>query len=130
MDVNIKEINKISGDQSILKNCFNSFILPCFEYCFLAWSSAIDFHLKLLDKNLNAIKFFILDLVCTNLWHRCSISSLYSHEQETCRLFHDIMKEKILIIHRCSDFRYNDCLHTSVNGCQTYLHLKFLALWI
>ena len=24
---------KIFGDQSVLKNCFNSFILLCFEYC-------------------------------------------------------------------------------------------------
>ena len=66
---------KIFGDQSILKNCFNSFILPCFEYCSPVWSSAADCHLKLLDKNLNAIKFLILDLRI-NLWHRRSISSL------------------------------------------------------
>ena len=66
---------KIFGDQSVLKNCFNSFILPCFEYCSPVWSSAADSHLKLLDRNLNAIKFLIPDLH-TNLWHRRSISSL------------------------------------------------------
>ena len=66
---------KIFGDQSVLKNCFNSFILPCFEYCSPVWSSAADSHLKLLDRNLNAIKFLIPDLR-TNLWHRRSISSL------------------------------------------------------
>ena len=70
---------KIFGDQSILKKCFNTFILPCFEYCSPVWASAADSYLKLLDKNLNSIKFLIPDL-CENrginLWHRRSISSL------------------------------------------------------
>lgn len=66
---------KIFGDQSILKKCFNSFILPCFEYCSPVWSSAADSHLNLLDRNLRSIKFLIPDLDI-NLWHRRSISSL------------------------------------------------------
>ena len=63
------------GDQSIVKKCFNSFIFPCFEYCSAVWSSAADSHLKLLDRNLNVIKFLIPDLHI-NLWDRRSVSSL------------------------------------------------------
>ena len=66
---------KIFGDQAILIKCFNSFILPCLEYCSPVWSSAADVHLKLLDKNLRACKFLIPDLK-VDLWHRRSISSL------------------------------------------------------
>ena len=66
---------KIFGDQSILMKCFNSFILPCFEYCSPVWSSAADSHLKLLDRNLNGCKFLIPNLR-TDLWHRRSVSSL------------------------------------------------------
>ena len=63
------------GDEIIMMNCFNSFILPCLEYCSPVWLSAADSHLKLLDRNLRAIKFLIPNLG-TDLWHRRSISSL------------------------------------------------------
>ena len=66
---------KIFNDRSVLKNCFNSFILPCFEYCAPVWSSAADSHLKLLDRNLNAIKILIPDIK-VDLWHRRSVGSL------------------------------------------------------
>ena len=66
---------RIFGDPSVLKRCFNAFILPCLEYCAPAWSSAAACHLKLLDKNVRACKFMIPDLE-VDLWHRRSISSL------------------------------------------------------
>ena len=53
---------EIFGDPSIVKRCFNSFILPCLEYCAPAWSSAADSHLKLLDKNVRSCQFMIPDL--------------------------------------------------------------------
>ena len=71
----LRKSYKIFGEQAILKNCFNAFILPCFEYCAPVWSSAANSHLNLLDKNLRAIKFLIPDLN-VNLWHRRAISSL------------------------------------------------------
>ena len=52
---------RIFGDHVLLR-CFNSFILPCLEYCSPAWSSAADSHLKLLDTNLQACKFSIPNL--------------------------------------------------------------------
>ena len=67
--------HKIFGDPSVLRKCFNSFILPCLEYCSPAWSSAASSHLKLLDRNVRACKFLIPDLE-VDLRHRCSVSSL------------------------------------------------------
>ena len=71
----LRKCCKIFGDQTIMLNCFNSFILPCLEYCAPVWASAADSHLKLLDNNLNAIKFLIPNLK-TDLSHRRQISSL------------------------------------------------------
>ena len=39
------------------------------------WCSAADSHLRLLDRNLNAIRFLILG-ISVDLWHPRSISSL------------------------------------------------------
>ena len=53
---------RIFGDHDVLLKCFNSFILPCLEYFSPVWSSAADSFLKLLDRNLQACKFLILNL--------------------------------------------------------------------
>ena len=55
----LRKSYKVFGEQDILKNCFNAFILPCFEYCAPVWSSAANSYFNLLDKNLRAIKFLI-----------------------------------------------------------------------
>ena len=62
-------------EDHVLLRWFNSFILPCLEYCSPVWSSAADSHLKLLDKNLRACKFLIPNLKIS-LQHGCFISSL------------------------------------------------------
>ena len=66
---------RISVDHDILLRWFNSFILPCFEYCSPVWSSAADSLLKVFDKNLRACEFLIPNLTFS-LQHHCSISSL------------------------------------------------------
>ena len=66
---------KVFEDQSIVQKCFNSFILPCLEYCSPAWCSAADSHLRLLDRNLNAIRYLIPGL-SVDLCHQHSLSSL------------------------------------------------------
>ena len=71
----LRKSYKIFGDHSVLKKCFNSFILPCLEYCSPVWSSAAPSYLKLLDRNVRACKFLVPDLE-VDLWHRRSISSL------------------------------------------------------
>ena len=66
---------RIFGDPEVLLKCFNSFILPCLEYCSPVCSSAADSHLKLLDRNLRACKFLIPNLTIS-LQHRRFNSSL------------------------------------------------------
>ena len=71
----LRKSRKMFGNPDVVRKCFNSFILPCLEYCSPAWSSAAASHLKLLDKNVRACKFLIPDLE-VDLWHRRSVSSL------------------------------------------------------
>ena len=66
---------KIFGDPSVLKKCFNTFILPCLEYCAPAWASAANCHLHLLDRNVRSCEFLVPDLK-VDLKHRRAVSSL------------------------------------------------------
>ena len=72
--IGLRKSFRIFGDHVLLR-CFNSFILPCLEYCSPVWTSATDSLLKLLDKNLRACKFLIPNLT-VSLQHRRFISSL------------------------------------------------------
>ena len=65
----------VFGDRNVLR-CFNSYILPCLEYCSPVWSSAADSHLKLLDGSLRACKFLTPNFA-VSLLHHLSISFLY-----------------------------------------------------
>ena len=77
---------RIFGDHDVLLRCFNSFILPCLEYCSPVWSSAANSHLKLLDKNLRVCKFLIPNLTIS-LQHRRFISSLVYALQDLSQPF-------------------------------------------
>ena len=66
---------RIFGDHDVLLRFFNSFILPCLEYCSPVWSSEANSHLKLLDKNVRDCKFLIPNLAIS-LQHHHFISSL------------------------------------------------------
>ena len=71
----LRKLFRIFGDHDVLLKCFNSFILPCLEYCSPVWSSADDSHHKLLDRNLQACKFLIPNLTIS-LQHHRFISSM------------------------------------------------------
>ena len=73
--VYLKKSFRIFGDHDVLLQCFNSFTLPCLEYCSHDCSSAADSHLKLLNGNLRACKLLIPNLTIS-LQHRRFISSL------------------------------------------------------
>ena len=84
-------------DHDVLLRCFNSFTLPCLEYCSRVWSSAADSHLKLLDKNLRACKFLIPNLTIS-LQHR----RLLAHCVCFARSFITLLILSILNFSTCS----------------------------
>ncbi len=61
--------SQIYFSDDIVKNCFYSFLLPCFEYCHSALISAAESHLKLSDRVFIQIKFLLPNLDI-NLLHR------------------------------------------------------------
>ena len=60
-------------------------LLHCFEYCSVVWNSAADSHLKLLDRAINNIRFFLPD-VSINLEVRRKVAGL-SH---LYKIFHSV----------------------------------------
>lgn len=67
--------NQIHSSDKIVKTCFNSFILPHFEYCYSMWISTAESYLKLLDGAFNQIENFPPDLEI-DLWHHHLVASL------------------------------------------------------
>ena len=71
----LRKSYKVFQCQKILRNCFYSFLLPCFEHCSPVWGSAAGTHLGLLDRTLNRIKTLIPELNI-NLQHRRNVASM------------------------------------------------------
>ena len=67
-----KLVSYINGSECLVMKIlclkyFQSFLLPCLEYCSPLWSLAADSHLQ---------SSFLLSNFSVNLWHGCRISSL------------------------------------------------------
>ena len=67
---------RVFHDRSLLGTCFQGFVLPVFEYCSAVWCSAVDTHLKLLDRAFSGARF--LTGVCLSVtflivdpWQSC-----------------------------------------------------------
>ena len=71
----LRKCRKIYSSDDVVRNCFYSFILPHFEYCYPVWLSASESHLMLLDRAFGQIKFLLPDLGL-NLRHRRRVGSL------------------------------------------------------
>ena len=90
----------VFGDHDVLLRRFNSFILPCLEYC----SPAADSHLKLLDKSLRACKFLIPNLTIS-LQHHRFISLLYMLYKIFHNHLHPLHSELPNLFHPRRDMR-------------------------
>ena len=64
-------------DRSLLGRCFRCFILPVLEYCFVAWCSATDTHLKLLDRAVSGARFLTGGVFECDIAHRRSVAVLW-----------------------------------------------------
>ena len=63
-------------DRSVLLRSFWSFVLPVLEYCSAVWCSALDSHLKLLDRFVRSARFLAGGVLECNLAHRRSVAVL------------------------------------------------------
>ena len=71
----LRKCRQIYSSDTVLRNCFYSFLLPHFEYCHSVFLSACDTNLKLLDRAFRQIKFLLPDLHLS-LEHRRSVGVL------------------------------------------------------
>ena len=65
----LRKCRRIYNSDSVIRNCFYSFLLPHFDYCHSIFLSACETNLMLLDRAFNQIKFLLPDLRL-NLRHR------------------------------------------------------------
>ena len=63
-------------DRSLLGRCFRGFVLPVFEYCSAVWCSAVDTHLKLLDRAVSGARFLTGGVFECDIAHRRSVAVL------------------------------------------------------
>ena len=63
-------------DRSLLDRCFRGFVLPVLVYCFAAWCSAADTHLKLLDRAVSGARFLTWGVFECDISHRRSVAVL------------------------------------------------------
>ena len=50
----LRKSSRVFHDRSLLGRCFRGFVLPVLEYCAAVWCSAVNTHLKLLDRAVSA----------------------------------------------------------------------------
>ena len=67
---------KIFYSVEVVRHCFNSFMLPDFEYASVVRGSAARSHLALLDRIVNRCSYLMSDLVACNLNNHGSVAGL------------------------------------------------------
>ena len=67
---------QVFHDRSLLQICFWSFVLQVLEYCSAVWCSAVDSHLKLVDRVVRCTVFLVGGVLECNLAHRRSVAVL------------------------------------------------------
>ena len=64
-------------DRAHLGRCFWGFVLPVLEYCSAVWCSAVDTHLKLLDRAVSCARFLTGGVFECDISHRRSVAVLH-----------------------------------------------------
>ena len=57
-------------------SCSRDFVLPVLEYCSAVWCSAVDTHLRLLDRVVSGVSFLTGGVFECDLAHRRSVAVL------------------------------------------------------
>ena len=63
-------------DRSLLARCFRGFVLPILQYCSAFWCSAVETHLKLLDRAVSGARFLTGGVFECDISYRLSVAVL------------------------------------------------------
>ena len=78
-------------DRSLLGRCFRGFVLPVLEYCSSVWCSAVDTHLKLLDREVGGARFLTGGVFEYDIAHRRSVAVLCMLYKIRCNQMHPLI---------------------------------------
>ena len=79
---------QVFHDRSLLERCFKGFVLPLLEYCSAVWCSAVDTHLKLLDRAVSGARFLTGGVLECVIAHRRSVGVLCMLYKNRCNSMH------------------------------------------
>ena len=72
----LRKFWRVFHDILLIGRCFWGFVLPVLEYCSAVWCSAVDTHLKLLDRVVISACYLAGGVLNCNLSHRRSVAVL------------------------------------------------------
>ena len=77
-------------DRSLLQRCFRGFVQPVLEYCSAVWCSAVDTHLKLLDRAVSGARFLTWGVFECDIAHRRSVAVMCMLYKIRCNPMHPL----------------------------------------
>ena len=78
---------QVLNDRLLLGRCFQGIVLPVLEYSSAMWFSAVDTHLKLLDRVVIGASFLTRGVFERDLAHRRSVAVLCMLYKIRCNLY-------------------------------------------
>ena len=81
---------KIFHDRLLLGRCFRGFVLPVLEHYSAVWCSAVDTHLRLLDRVVSGASFLYGGVFECDLAHRRSVAVLCMLYKIRCNPMHPL----------------------------------------
>ena len=81
---------RVFHDISLLGRCIRGFVLPVLEYCSAVWCSAVDTHLKLLDRAVSGARFLTEGVFECDIAHRRSVAVLFILYKIRCNPVHPL----------------------------------------
>ena len=76
--------------ERFLGDSFWGFVLPVLEYCSAVWCSAVDTHLKLLDRAVSGARFLTGGVFECDISHRLSVAVLCMLYKIRCNPMHPL----------------------------------------
>ena len=81
---------RVFHDRSLVGRCFRGFVLPVLEYCSVVWCSAVDTHIKLLDRAVSGAQFLTGGVFECDISHRRSVAVLCMLYKIRCNPVHPL----------------------------------------
>ena len=105
---------RVLHDRALLGRCFWGFVLPVLEYCSAVWCSAVNTHLKLLDRAVRGARFLTGGVFECDISHRRSMAVMCMLYKIRCNPEHPLngalpgpyvpaqVTRSALVAHRCT----------------------------